>query len=92
MPKLGGSAVASILTALFAGFPVLFTNGYSQDSENLAPATAEWCGKSLTTQKMERERVESNAPGALAKEGGRADPKVWRKAAFFPLQRPVFYR
>jgi DNA-binding response OmpR family regulator len=40
MPKLGGSAVASILTALFAGFPVLFTNGYSQDSENLAPATA----------------------------------------------------
>ncbi len=40
MPKIGGLAVASILTALFAGLPVLFTTGYSQDSENLAPATA----------------------------------------------------
>src|SRR6267143_801794 len=40
MPKLGGAAVASKLTALFAGLPILFTSGYSQDSENIAPATA----------------------------------------------------
>ena len=41
MPKLGGTAVASKLETLFAGLPILFTSGYSQDSENLAPATAE---------------------------------------------------
>ncbi len=40
MPKLGGAAVASKLTASFAGLPILFTSGYSQDSENIAPATA----------------------------------------------------
>jgi len=40
MPKLGGAAVASKLTALFAGLPILFTSGYSQDSESIAPATA----------------------------------------------------
>ena len=39
MPKLGGAAAASKLTALFAGLPILFTSGYSQDSENIAPAT-----------------------------------------------------
>ncbi len=39
MPKLGGTAVASKLTALFAGLPILFTSGYSQDAENIAPAT-----------------------------------------------------
>ncbi len=38
MPKLGGAAAK--LTALFAGLPILFTSGYSQDSENIAPATA----------------------------------------------------
>jgi len=41
MPKLGGPAVASKLKSLYAGLPILFTSGYSQDSENLAPATAE---------------------------------------------------
>jgi two-component system cell cycle sensor histidine kinase/response regulator CckA len=41
MPKLGGAAVAARLTALFPGLPVLFTSGYSHDSENLAPATAD---------------------------------------------------
>src|SRR5258706_3048205 len=40
MPKLGGAAVASKLTALFAGLPILFTSGYSHDSENIAPSTA----------------------------------------------------
>ncbi len=40
MPKLGGAAAAAKLTALFAGLPILFTSGYSQDSENIAPATA----------------------------------------------------
>jgi PAS domain S-box-containing protein len=41
MPKLGGTAVASKLTALFSGLPILFTSGYSQDSENSSPATAD---------------------------------------------------
>jgi len=41
MPKLGGAAVATKLTALFAGLPILFTSGYSQDSENVAPAAAD---------------------------------------------------
>ena len=40
MPKLGGAAVASKLTALFAGLPILFTSGYSQDSENHSPVMA----------------------------------------------------
>jgi len=39
MPKLGGPAVASRLTTLFPGLPILFTSGYSQDSENVSPAT-----------------------------------------------------
>ena len=38
MPKLGGLAVASKLAALFTGLPILFTSGYSQDSDNLPPA------------------------------------------------------
>jgi two-component system, cell cycle sensor histidine kinase and response regulator CckA len=41
MPKLGGAAAASKLIALFAGLPILFTSGYSQDSENLAPTKAD---------------------------------------------------
>jgi PAS domain S-box-containing protein len=41
MPKLGGIVVASKLTATFAGLPVLFTSGYSQDSENVIPATGD---------------------------------------------------
>ena len=41
MPKLGGIAVASKLRASFAGLPILFTSGYSQDSEKIAPAAAE---------------------------------------------------
>ncbi len=41
MPKLGGLAVTSQLTAPFAGLPILFTSGYSQDSENLTPATVD---------------------------------------------------
>jgi two-component system cell cycle sensor histidine kinase/response regulator CckA len=39
MPKLGGPAVAAKLTALFYGIPILFTSGYSQDSEGAVPAT-----------------------------------------------------
>jgi two-component system, cell cycle sensor histidine kinase and response regulator CckA len=37
MPKLGGAATASRLTACFTDLPILFTSGYSQDSENVAP-------------------------------------------------------
>jgi len=40
MPKLGGTAAAAKLTACFADLPILFTSGYSQDSENGAPASA----------------------------------------------------
>ena len=36
MPNLGGIAVAAKLKALFAGLPILYTSGYSQDSDNLA--------------------------------------------------------
>ena len=43
MPKIGGTAVASKLTALFEGLPILFTSGYSQGSEYTAPATANAC-------------------------------------------------
>jgi PAS domain S-box-containing protein len=39
MPKLGGVAVAAKLTAQFDGLPILFTSGYSQDSENLSTPT-----------------------------------------------------
>ena len=38
MPKLGGLATAAQLTERFKGLPILFTSGYSQDSENLAGA------------------------------------------------------
>jgi PAS domain S-box-containing protein len=41
MPKLGGKAVAPKLRALFGDLPILFTSGYSQDAENMAPATAD---------------------------------------------------
>ena len=41
MPKLEGTAAASKLTALFTGLPILFTSGYSQDSENLAATMAD---------------------------------------------------
>jgi two-component system, cell cycle sensor histidine kinase and response regulator CckA len=40
MPKLGGVATAEKLTAKFNHLPILFTSGYSQDSENAGPATA----------------------------------------------------
>jgi len=40
MPKLNGPAVASKLTASFAGLPILFTSGYSEDSENVSPGMA----------------------------------------------------
>jgi two-component system cell cycle sensor histidine kinase/response regulator CckA len=36
MPKLGGSATAACLLERFAGLPILFTSGYSQDSEAIA--------------------------------------------------------
>ena len=36
MPKLGGPAAAAKLIERFSGLPILFTSGYSQDSENLA--------------------------------------------------------
>ena len=38
MPKLGGVATAQKLTQNFIGLPVLFTSGYSQDSESVGPA------------------------------------------------------
>ena len=41
MPKLGGPAVAEKLSGLFDGIPILFTSGYSQDSENVGPAVAD---------------------------------------------------
>jgi two-component system, cell cycle sensor histidine kinase and response regulator CckA len=41
MPKLGGPAVASRLTTLFPGVSILFTSGYSQDSENASPVMAD---------------------------------------------------
>ncbi len=41
MPKVGGAAVASKLTTLFNDLPIIFTSGYSQDSENVSPAMAE---------------------------------------------------
>jgi len=40
MPKLGGVATAQKLTANFRGLPVIFTSGYSQDSENVGAAAA----------------------------------------------------
>jgi two-component system cell cycle sensor histidine kinase/response regulator CckA len=40
MPRLGGTEAAAKLTSLFPDLPVLFTSGYSQDSENVAPAPA----------------------------------------------------
>ena len=41
MPKVGGAAVASKLTTLFNDLPIIFTSGFSQDSENVSPAMAE---------------------------------------------------
>jgi PAS domain S-box-containing protein len=40
MPKLGGPAAAAKLIDLFDGLPILFTSGYAQDCENIAPAAA----------------------------------------------------
>lgn len=40
MPKLGGVATAEKLAAKFKDLPILFTSGYSQDSENGGPAIA----------------------------------------------------
>src|SRR6266849_3968747 len=40
MPKLGGPATAAKLIDLFDGLPILFTSGYAQDCENIAPASA----------------------------------------------------
>jgi len=41
MPKLGGPAVASRLATLFPGVSILFTIGYSQDSESVLPVTVD---------------------------------------------------
>ncbi|HEY6945488.1 MAG TPA: ATP-binding protein [Candidatus Acidoferrum sp.] len=38
MPKLGGVATAQKLTQNFIGLPVIFTSGYSQDSDNVEAA------------------------------------------------------
>ena len=38
MPKLGGVATAQKLLTNFRGLPVIFTSGYSQDSENVGAA------------------------------------------------------
>jgi len=65
MPKLGGAAAASQLTAWFAGLPILFTSGYSQHAGNKAPQltgvtcknltapphSAAWCGKFSTRRR-----------------------------------------
>jgi signal transduction histidine kinase len=40
MPKLGGVATAQKLTTNFRGLPVIFTSGYSQDSESVGEAAA----------------------------------------------------
>jgi CheY-like chemotaxis protein len=77
MPKLGGTAAASKLAASFTDLPILYTSGYSQDSANVAPASANshylvpqssagWCGKSSTTRTSEKDRTEAdtrNRPG-----------------------------
>ena len=41
MPKLGGPSTASKLAARFDQLPILFTSGYSRDSENVAPVVAD---------------------------------------------------
>jgi two-component system cell cycle sensor histidine kinase/response regulator CckA len=41
MPKMGGPATGAKLMALFDGIPILYTSGYSQDSESMAPAGAD---------------------------------------------------
>ena len=81
MPKIGGTAVASKLTALFEGLPILFTSGYSQESEYIAPATANACylqkpyspttlgrvvREILDRTKREKLRIESCAQRGLA--------------------------
>lgn len=38
-PKLGGVATAQKLLTNFRGLPVIFTSGYSQESENVGAAT-----------------------------------------------------
>jgi CheY-like chemotaxis protein len=38
MPKFDGVATAQKLTTNFRGLPVIFTSGYSQDSENVGAA------------------------------------------------------
>ncbi len=40
MPRLGGMEAAKRLTVRFPGLPIVFTSGYSQDSENVASAAA----------------------------------------------------
>src|SRR5262249_26454041 len=40
MPKMGGMEAAKRLTTRFSGLPIVFTSGYSQDSESVAPAAA----------------------------------------------------
>jgi hypothetical protein len=40
-PKLGGPATALKLKTLFAGMPVLFTSGYSQDPEESSSVMAD---------------------------------------------------
>jgi CheY-like chemotaxis protein len=40
MPKLGGPAAGSRLTTMFPGLPILFTSGYSQDSDKASPIGA----------------------------------------------------
>jgi CheY-like chemotaxis protein len=38
MPRMGGPATGAKLTAQFDGIPILYTSGYAQDSESMAPA------------------------------------------------------
>jgi DNA-binding response OmpR family regulator len=40
LTPVGGSVTAKKLLARYEGLPILFTSGYSLDSENVAPAAA----------------------------------------------------
>jgi PAS domain S-box-containing protein len=56
MPKLGGVATAQKLTQNFRGLPVIFTSGYSQDSENVgAAANAHYLQKPYSPMALGRQ-------------------------------------
>jgi two-component system cell cycle sensor histidine kinase/response regulator CckA len=70
MPKLGGAATAAKLAERFPGLPMLFTSGYSQDSEGVAPliANSRYLQKPYSPTalgRMVREILDSAAKGAV---------------------------